>query len=70
MLLSAWYTVVVSVSVMCIFSRKHGDRKKRLLTEKLTQQEAKRVKKDIKAAYTLAIILSALIVWKTALLTH
>ena len=36
--------------------------KKRLQTEQLSQEEAKRVKKDNKAAHTLALILGALIV--------
>ena len=36
--------------------------KKRLQTEQLSQEEAKRVKKDNKAAYTLGIILGALVI--------
>ena len=70
---SVYWTVVIT-SIICltyivgicycyayIFSETRRQ-KKRLQTEQLSQEEAKRVKKDNKAAHTLALILGALIV--------
>lgn len=54
------YIVGISYCYVYIFSETQRQ-KKRLQTEQLTQQEAKRVKKDNKAAHTLAIILGVLI---------
>ena len=69
-----WTLTVVITSIICltyiagicycyayIFSESRRQ-KKRLQTEQLSQEEAKRVKKDNKAAHTLALILGALIV--------
>ena len=47
---------------MCTFSQKYGDKKKQPQTELLSQEEAKRVKKDNKASYTLVIILGVLVI--------
>ena len=69
-----WTLTAVITSIICltyiagicycyvyIFSETRRQ-KKRLQTEQLSQEEAKRVKKDNKAAHTLALILGALIV--------